>query len=161
MWESHAIQQYLATRYSKPTINDHLYPNSTKIQSHALIDSFMFYDVGAVYKVIMEVIRFYRFEKVKPPDNTTIRLHRMLHQLDKIHLARSQFLNGNKSTIADMAIVASLTFLEAIDFSFAPWPNIFNYVKRCKQEMWYQAGQQEWNFIAERWRNDIKEKKLI
>lgn len=142
-------------------INDHLYPNDTKLHSRSLIDSFMFYDLGAVYKIIMEVIRFYRFENVKPPDNTTIRLHRMLHQLDKIHLARFPFLSGNKSTVADMAIVASLTFLEAIDFSFQSWTNIFNYVNKCKQESWYQAGHQDWNAIAERWRNDMKEKKLI
>lgn len=42
---------------------------------------------------------------------------------------------GNNLTIADFSILASVTFLEVIDYDFSPYPAVAGWLKKLKSEL--------------------------
>ncbi|KAB7497893.1 Glutathione S-transferase 1, isoform D [Armadillidium nasatum] len=129
LWESRAICCYLATRYGK---DDTLYPNDPKIR--VLIDRLLYFDMGTLYKRFGEYVYPVIFNDVKPDSEKLQSLHEALGWLEGF-INGHDFAVGNNLTIADYVLIASVdTFIETgIDIS--KYPNIKNWVQRCKTQM--------------------------
>ena len=56
-----------------------------------------------------------------------------LDELETIFLANSEFLTGDSKSLADLACVASLTYLEMVEFDFTPYPIIKAWLERLKR----------------------------
>eukprot|EP00918_Siedleckia_nematoides_P055214 GHVU01120444.1.p1 GENE.GHVU01120444.1~~GHVU01120444.1.p1 ORF type:complete len:195 (+),score=30.83 GHVU01120444.1:86-586(+) len=128
LWESRAILGYLADKYGK---DDALYPKD--VQKRAVVDRYLYYDMGIVYRAIGEWAYPQLFQKAAPAVDKTDKLNAMLDVLDETHLKGKTFLTGDSPTIADLAIIASLVFLQVFDFDFSKWANISAYLKRAEE----------------------------
>ena len=86
-----------------------------------------------------------------PQDQTNLR--KELEYLEKqTPIAEGKFITGDTMTIADIASIVSVTFLEAIDFDYSDYPNLMVWVEKMKAQDFYK----ECNVGFEKWKQEIK-----
>ncbi|KAL7637602.1 UNVERIFIED_CONTAM: hypothetical protein RMT77_012331 [Armadillidium vulgare] len=129
LWESRAICTYIASRYGK---DDSLYPNDPR--TRAQIDRLLYFDMGTLFKRFGDYIQPIVFKGEEPDTEKSRLVHEALEWLDRF-IEGHDFVVGNKLTVADYALIASVsTFIEAgIDLS--GHPNVKNWADRCKNQM--------------------------
>jgi glutathione S-transferase len=132
MWESCAIMQYLCNKHGL----DDLYPADPA--KRAMVDSAMFYLVGTLYPVVARAtyptLGFpqYAGEVATAPDATEEMKAQAAKDAEaaiavpleayRAHfLEGKRFIGGERVTIADIRLAATLEFLRAIDYPFPDW----------------------------------------
>jgi len=129
--ESRAILQYLANAFANGQ-TETLYPKDPK--KRALVDQRLLFDMGTLYKTFAEAYYpkvFYQQpqdpEKVKKLDESLAYLEGFL--------SKTKYVAADHLTIADFTVVASLTTIEGVNHDLKKYPNISNYLAKCKQEI--------------------------
>ncbi len=135
LWESCAIMKYLA---SKKGLDD-LYPSD--LEKRAMIDSAMFYIVGTLYPLLARAtypslgFPLYPGEvgatelddshKLEAAKAATDALAEPLDVFHKFFLDGKPFIGGDKPSIADIRLAATLEFLAVIDYPLPGWAGEF------------------------------------
>jgi glutathione S-transferase len=131
LWESCAIMQYLCNKHSLTQ----LYPSDPG--QRAMIDSAMFYLIGTLYPVLARAtypsLGFLQYAgevgsseageelKAQAVRDATAALERPLEAFHAFFLSGKRFIGGERPSIADIRLAASLEFLRAIDYDLPSW----------------------------------------
>ena len=143
LWESCAIMQYLCNKHGL----DHLYP--TDPGERAMNDSAMFYLIGTFYPLVARAtyptLGFPQYAgevatseaadelKAQAQRDAQTALAEPLEVYNTFFLAGRPFIGGDKVSIADIRLAATLEFLAAIDYAFPPWAT--EYMERVESAL--------------------------
>jgi glutathione S-transferase len=132
LWESCAIMQYLCNKHGL----DQFYPRDPA--ERAMVDSAMFYLIGTVYPLIARAtypaLGFPQYAgevataeaaddemKARARADAEAALAEPLEAYRKHFLDGRRFIGGDRPSIADIRLAASLEFLHAVDYEFPQW----------------------------------------
>jgi glutathione S-transferase len=131
LWESCAIMQYLCNKHDLAE----LYPKDPA--ERAMVDSAMFYLIGTFYPLVARAtyptLGFPQYAgevatseaddamKAKAQKDAEAALAEPLDVYRAFFLDGKTFIGGDKPTIADIRLAATLEFLRAIDYDFPGW----------------------------------------
>lgn len=131
LWESCAIMQYLCNKHGL----SQFYP--TEPGERALVDSAMFYLIGTLYPLVARAtyptLGFPQYAgevgpseadaelKARAQSDAVAAVAGPLDSYRSFFLEGRQFIGGDSPSIADIRLVATLEFLNAIDYEFPPW----------------------------------------
>jgi glutathione S-transferase len=131
LWESCAIMQYLCNKHG---LNE-FYP--TEPGERALVDSAMFYLIGTLYPLVARAtyptLGFPQYAgevgpseadaglKARAESDAVAAIARPLDLYRSFFLEGRRFIGGDSPSIADIRLVATLEFLNAIDYEFPSW----------------------------------------
>lgn len=129
IWESRAILGYLVEKYGK---NDSLYPKDAKVR--AVVNQRLYFDMGTLYQRFFEFF-VPQFMLGQPADPEKLKkVHEALEFLDGF-LAKTKYVAADKATIADYALIASITTLETAGIDFSAYANINRWSDLCKSSL--------------------------
>lgn len=126
IWESRAIACYLADKYGK---DDLYYPKDLKLR--AVVNQRLFFDSSSLYVKIRAIcfpILFLGEKEIKKPLKDD--LNTTLGFLEQF-LSLSKWVAGDRPTIADTSIYASMTSILAVGWDISSFPNIQKWIKEC------------------------------
>lgn len=147
LWESRAILQYMVENYA---IKDVFY--SKDAHTRATVNRLLYFDMGSLYKsfsgkssikifkeIMNESIFSIKSEYIYPICKTNEagdpeklkKIHETLAILD-IFLGTFKYAASDDITIADFALVATISTFEACGFDFKKFPNIDRWYELCK-----------------------------
>ena len=131
LWESCAIMQYLCNKHGL----SQFYP--TEPGERALVDSAMFYLIGTLYPLVARAtyptLGFPQYAgevgpseadaelKARAQSDAVAAIAGPLDSYRSFFLEGRRFIGGDSPSIADIRLVATLEFLNAIDYEFPPW----------------------------------------
>jgi glutathione S-transferase len=131
LWESCAIMQYLCNKHGL----SQFYP--TEPGERALVDSAMFYLIGTLYPLVARAtyptLGFPQYAgevgpseadaelKTRAQSDAVAAIAGPLDSYRSFFLEGRRFIGGDSPSIADIRLVATLEFLNAIDYEFPPW----------------------------------------
>ncbi|KAK3855813.1 hypothetical protein Pcinc_037809 [Petrolisthes cinctipes] len=134
LWESRTIMTYLVERYGT---DKSLYPEN--VITRTKIDSLLYFDIGTLvprWRAIMIPLK--SGASSKPSQENIDNLHEALGWLEKnISINGGQYAAGtDRLTVADFALVASVSSYEAANF-FTPdkLPILAAWLERCKKNI--------------------------
>src|SRR6476661_9799741 len=131
LWESCAIMQYLCNKHGLTQ----LYPADPG--RRAMVDSAMFYLIGTLYPLLARatypVLGFPQYPgevgtsaaddgmKAQAQQDAAAAIAEPLDVYRAFYLNDKRFIGGDRPSIADIRLAASLEFLRAIDYDFPGW----------------------------------------
>jgi glutathione S-transferase len=131
LWESCAIMQYLCNKHGL----SQFYP--TEPGERALVDSAMFYLIGTLYPLVARAtyptLGFPQYAgevgpseadaelKARAQSDAVAAIAGPLDSYRSFFLEGRRFIGGDSPSIADIRLVATLEFLNAIDYEFPLW----------------------------------------
>jgi glutathione S-transferase len=131
LWESCAIMQYLCNKHGL----DELYP--TEPGERAMVDSAMFYLIGTLYPLVARAtypaLGFPQYAgevgssdaaddaKAQAQQEAAAAIAGPLDVYRAFFLDGRPFIGGERPSIADIRLTATLEFLRAIDYDFPGW----------------------------------------
>ena len=143
LWESCAIMQYLCNKHGL----DELYPPDPA--ERAMVDSAMFYLIGTFYPLVTRAtyptLGFGQYPgeigsseadddmKARAVSDATAALAGPLEVYNTFFLQGRPFIGGDKPSIADIRLAATLEFLRSIDYEFPPWAE--EYMTRVEESL--------------------------
>ncbi|CAN7985774.1 unnamed protein product [Ixodes hexagonus] len=144
LWESRAIMRYLVDTYAP---NHPLYPKDTK--RRALIDQFLDFDIGTLYKAIATYFYSYLLKGQPKDSQKEAALQESLRSFEAILGDKSQrYLVGKDKSLADISIMVSLSVPEVVNYDMSPYPKI---------KAWYEWIQRELSAVNQINREGIAE----
>ena len=88
-----------------------------------------------------------------PPNaGLEVKMRSSLQDMDKLILDENRFVAGDDITIADFAMIASVTFVEVIDYGLEDYPNICRWLQHCKRLPFFD----ECNLGLYQWRDIVR-----
>lgn len=129
LWESRAISAYLVDKYAK---TDSLYPKDP--QKRAIVDQRLYFDMGTLTQKFGEYFYSQVIHKKPADPEKKAKCEEALGYLNTI-LEGKQYAAGEYLTIADMALVATISTYEVIGFEFSNYENISKWYAKCKATM--------------------------
>jgi len=128
LWESLAINLYLAKKHGGP-----LAPANLAEEGKALMWSI--WAMTELEDNIVTLVRFVLMPAERKPDPARVEsakegLKAPLGVLDAA-LAESQYLLGNRFTVADLNVAGVVAGLGFAKFDLAPWPKVTAWLKAC------------------------------
>jgi len=135
MGESRAICAYLVNKYAP---GHALYPTCSR--KRALIDRFLYFDVGTLYLAFAEFFYPKLFYGKEPEPEKAQKVKDALGFLQE-YLGDKDFLTGGEPSLADLSIGCSLTVLECTGYGFPGYPKVEAYYKRItKLPHWHEVN---------------------
>ncbi|XP_055907933.1 glutathione S-transferase D1-like [Eupeodes corollae] len=125
LWESRAIIVYLAEKYDKTGL---LFPNCPK--TRAVINQRLYFDMGTLYQRFAEYFYPQFFAKA-PADHEKFKKMEEAFAMMEIFLKGQEFVAGDNLTVADIAMVATVSNYEAAKFDLSKYPNVHRWYKEC------------------------------
>ncbi|EDW67854.2 glutathione S-transferase 1-1 [Drosophila virilis] len=127
LWESRAILIYLVEKYGK---DDSLYPKNPKEQ--ALVNQRLYFDMGVLFKSFYD---YYSplFRLNKPGDPEDYKKVESAFSLLDTFLEGQQYVAGSNLTIADIAILASVSTFVAMNFELKNYPNVAKWYENAQK----------------------------
>ncbi|XP_035891702.1 glutathione S-transferase 1 isoform X2 [Anopheles stephensi] len=126
LWESRAIQIYLAEKYGK---DDKLYPKDP--QKRAVVNQRLYFDMGTLYQRFADYWYPQLFAKQPAVPEKEEKMKEAVGFFNTF-LEGQDYAAGNDLTIADLSLAASIATYEVAGFDFAPYPNVAAWLARCK-----------------------------
>ncbi|XP_055947246.1 glutathione S-transferase 1-like isoform X2 [Argiope bruennichi] len=129
LWESRAILAYLANKYAP---DNAVYPKDPK--ERAIVDRLLYFDIGTLYKAEAEYLYPQLFKGESADPEKAEGFKKALNLLEGF-LTKTAYVAGDNITLADFSIIASLSFAEAADYSYADYPKITAWMEKLKSEI--------------------------
>ncbi|TMW41105.1 hypothetical protein DOY81_013816 [Sarcophaga bullata] len=126
LWESRAIMIYLAEKYDK---TDTLYPKCPK--KRAVINQRLYFDMGTLYKSFADYY-YPQFRNKAPADPELYKKIEAAFEFLNIFLANSQYAAGDSLTLADLALLSTVSTFEVIGFDFSKYANVAKWYTNAK-----------------------------
>uniref|UniRef100_A0A1I8PRH8 Glutathione S-transferase 1-1 n=1 Tax=Stomoxys calcitrans TaxID=35570 RepID=A0A1I8PRH8_STOCA len=128
LWESRAIIVYLVEKYGKK--DDPLYPNCPK--KRAVINQRLYFDLGTLYKSFAEYFypKFFFKQPVEP--EVYQKLETALEFLN-VFLSESKYVAGDTMTLADLAILATVSTMEVGNVDVSKYEHINRWYNVMKE----------------------------
>lgn len=126
LWESRAIQIYLAEKYGK---NDTLYPKCPK--KRALVNQRLFFDMGTLYQRFGD----YHYPQIfanAPADPEKFKKMEEAMGFLETFLDGKTYAAGDFLTIADLSLLATVSSYEVAKFDLSKYQNVtkwYNHIK--------------------------------
>ncbi|KAH8414257.1 hypothetical protein KR215_001519 [Drosophila sulfurigaster] len=118
LWESRAILVYLAQKYGK---DDSLYPKD--LQKQAVVNQRLYFDSGVLMKSFADY--YYPQLRLKQPaDPEKYKKVEEAFAFLNTFLEGQLYVAGDKLTIADISLLASVSTFEAVEFKISEYPNV-------------------------------------
>nr|AVC68804.1 glutathione S-transferase 7 [Subpsaltria yangi] len=128
--ESRAILSYLAEKYGK---DDSLYPKDPK--KRAVVNQRLYFDMGVLYQRFGDLYYPIIFGGAPFDEEKKKKLDEGYGFLDKF-LENSTWVAGNNITIADIAIVASVsTAADAVGYDISSFPHVVKWFAKAKTSL--------------------------
>ncbi|CAD1480557.1 unnamed protein product, partial [Heterotrigona itama] len=123
-----AIITYLANQYGK---DDSLYPKDPK--KRALVDQRLYFDACTLYKACLDY--YYPIVFYKAPRDPTkyVAIGTALSFLEKF-LEGQDYVAGKTMTLADLAIVVTISTLEILGYNLGKYKNVTRWFARIRSE---------------------------
>ncbi|KAH8388422.1 hypothetical protein KR093_005982 [Drosophila rubida] len=128
VWESRAIMVYLAEKYGK---DDSLYPKDP--QKKALVNQRLHFDMGTLTHAFGEYY-YPQFRKEGPADPEKLKKIEAAFEFLNTFLDGQKYVAGDNFTLADIAILVTVTTYLAVNFKIDAYPNV---------QKWYNSVQKE------------------
>lgn len=129
--DSHAILTYLNAQYGMNS--SYLYPRDLK--KRAIVDSRLHFDNGILFPALANIIRPMAYEgKATIPEDKKKAALDALEYLEGI-LKQTEWVAGDKITVADFSLVATVTSLGTIMPEVDSFWKIQAWIKRCEKTM--------------------------
>ncbi|XP_062602323.1 glutathione S-transferase theta-1-like [Saccostrea cucullata] len=154
VFEAPAILRYLAMKYTGSA------GFGLTVQSQMLCESVIAWSFGELLRsvgythVFPQFLESYSFspesanEAVVEKGLRQVTTH--LEILENNYLMKSKYLAGDKMTVADSCVAAVLVLLEWTGFSFKMWPKVEVWLKKTKQQMfWDEVHTTHNDFVRE------------
>ncbi|KAK8752882.1 hypothetical protein OTU49_008061 [Cherax quadricarinatus] len=130
LWESRAIMMYLANKHATEE-TQYLYPKEP--EERAKVDRMLFFDMGTLYHAIKEYFGPKIHQGLPPDPEKENLLKQSLDYLDHfLEIGGVPYLCGEKITLADIAVLASVTELDALEYSYKCYGDLNRWVERVK-----------------------------
>ncbi|KAH8246897.1 hypothetical protein KR032_002989, partial [Drosophila birchii] len=127
IWESRAIAIYLVEKYSK---DDSLYPKDPKQQ--AVINQRLYFDLGTLYESF--VMYYYPiFRAGQPPNADNFKKIEAAFGFLNTFLEGQEYVAGDHLTLADIAILSSVSTFDIVDFDISKYPNVARWYANAKK----------------------------
>lgn len=126
LWESRAIQVYLAEKYGK---NDTLYPKCPK--KRALVNQRLFFDMGTLYQRFGDYYYPQIFASAPADPEKFKKLEEAMGFLETF-LDGTKYAAGDFMTVADLSLLATVSSFEVAKFDLSPYKNVtkwYNHIK--------------------------------
>ncbi|XP_022175095.1 glutathione S-transferase 1-1-like [Myzus persicae] len=135
LWDSHAIVVYLAQKYG--SINNPLFPSGS-IEIQGQINEWLHFDNGTLYPAFKKQYNPWLFDnEPKTVDNKD--LTDALEFLEKSLKPEFKFVIGNEPTLADIALVASISTFEVAGVELTKYNKIIKWLTHCKELYIYKT----------------------
>ncbi|KAI1285674.1 Glutathione S-transferase 1, isoform C [Halotydeus destructor] len=131
LWESRAICAYLVNKYAP---GNALYPECPA--KRAKVDQLLYFDIGTLYKALGEVIYPPLFYGKEVEEGKEQVFKDKLTLLDGF-LNGQKYVAGDTLTIADLSILAGISFLAISDYDLSAYANIVAWQANLEQELPY------------------------
>ncbi|XP_055849627.1 glutathione S-transferase D1-like [Episyrphus balteatus] len=125
LWESRAICVYLVEKYGK---TDSLYPKDPK--KRAVINQRLYFDMGTLYQRFADYYYPQIFAKAPADPEKFKKMEEAFGFLD-IFLNGQQYAAGESLTVADIALVATVSTYEVAKFDINKYPNVAKWYKNA------------------------------
>ncbi|XP_037952558.1 glutathione S-transferase 1-1-like [Teleopsis dalmanni] len=127
LWESRAIMTYLIEKYGK---DDSLFPKDP--QQQAVVNQRLYFDMGTLYKSFAD----YYYPQIKfkaPADPEKYKMMEKAFEFLNTFLDGQTYIAGNKLTVADIALVATVTTFAVAGFDFSQYDNVNKWWENAKK----------------------------
>nr|QII57464.1 glutathione-S transferase delta2 [Xenocatantops brachycerus] len=139
--ESHAIIAYLVDQYAK---DDSLYPKDAK--KRALVNHQLFFNVSTLYGRFSQYYYPVMFWGAKQFDPEKFKALEAAYEFLNTFLDGQQWVAGTSMTIADYAILASVSTADAVGFNIKKYPNV---------DAWFQCARKAVKSYEENYQQHI------
>ncbi|ALC46046.1 GstD10 [Drosophila busckii] len=127
VWESRAILIYLVEQYGK---NDALYPKDPK--QRAVVNQRLYFDMGTLYQSFADYY-YPQYIANAPANPEHYKKMETAFSFLNTFLEGQQYVAGNQLTIADLAILASVSTFVAMDFKLDNYANVSKWYAHAKK----------------------------
>nr|AIZ46898.1 glutathione S-transferase delta 3 [Cnaphalocrocis medinalis] len=128
LWESRAIMAYLVNKYGK---NDSLYPKDPK--ARALVDQRLYFDFGTLSMSFTDYFYPMLFAGA-PEDKSKYDKIAVGFDLLEIFLEGQKYVAGSQLTIADLALIVTVSNFELIKYDISKYKNVSRWATKIKEE---------------------------
>ncbi|XP_018580374.1 glutathione S-transferase 1-1-like [Anoplophora glabripennis] len=126
LWESRAIMQYLQNQYGTDAS---LYPTDPK--ERAIVDFMMYFDISTLYDRLYYYLLHVAFGFGYDPEKF-VKLNEAFKLFDTM-LSNSEHAAGNKLTLADLTLVATVSTSDFLGYDLTPYKNIVRWYTKVKE----------------------------
>ena len=125
---------YFVNRYAP---NSELYPKDP--QKRAIVDRVLQFDLGTLYRALGDYLAPILSEGKTLKDLSPINEKKLKEALNLLDLSLSQhpYVAGDNLTLADLSILASLSFGEIFDFDISEYKKVTEWSNRLKTQLPY------------------------
>nr|AHH02311.1 glutathione-S-transferase E4 [Anopheles gambiae] len=136
VWDSHAINVYLVSKYGKPE-GDSLYPSD--VVQRSKVNAALHFDSGVMFarfRFYLEPILYYG--ATETPQEKIDNLYRAYELLNDTLV--DEYIVGNEMTLADLSCIASIASMHAIfPIDAGKYPRLAGWVERLAKLPYYEA----------------------
>ncbi|KAF5279726.1 hypothetical protein FQA39_LY05416 [Lamprigera yunnana] len=145
IWDSHAINAYLVTKYGK---DDSLYPSD--LIRRAIVDQRLHFDSCNLFGILRLVSRLLIRNRVETiPQFLIDQMDESFEILNRF-LKNSKWAAGDDLTIADFSLISTITSIDIfIPIDLKKYANIDKWMNRVKHLPYYDANQKGLNDFKE------------
>lgn len=129
LWESRAIMGYLANKYAK---DDTLYPKDPV--ARARVDQKLYFDMGTLYQRFADYYYPQIFAKA-PADAEKYKKIEEAFGFFNTALEGQKYAAGENITLADLALVASVSTFDVAGFPVGDFANVARWYEDCKKNV--------------------------
>lgn len=126
LWESRAILVYLVEKYGK---TDSLYPKDA--QKRAVVNQRLYFDLGTLYQRFADYYYPQIFAKQPANPDNFKKIEDAFGFLNTF-LEGQTYAAGESLTLADIALVATVSSYEVASFDISKYPNVARWFAKCK-----------------------------
>ncbi|KAH8247893.1 hypothetical protein KR038_011547 [Drosophila bunnanda] len=127
IWESRAIAVYLVEKYGK---DDSLFPKDPK--QRAVVNQRLYFDMGTLYESFAKY--YYPLIRTgQPGSDEDFKKIESAFEFLNTFLEGQDYVAGDHLTVADIAVVSSVSTFDIMDFNFSKYANVARWYANAKK----------------------------
>ncbi|XP_037728775.1 glutathione S-transferase D2 isoform X2 [Drosophila subpulchrella] len=127
IWESRAIAVYLVEKYGK---DDSLFPKDPK--TRAVVNQRLYFDMGTLYDSFAKYY-YPLFHTGKPGTEEDLKKIETSFGFLDTFLEGREYVAGDQLTVADIAILATVSTFDIVKFDFSKYANVTRWYANAKE----------------------------